>query len=873
LSINGSVVATLDFGDFYETILDGSNYIEASNPVLAVQYSNGNTYDGGSFPGDPFMMVIPPYQQFLPGYTFATPADGFVNNYFTVTVETDGISGMLLDGAPLDPASFAAISGTAFSAAAFPISINSSYNISNSDNYPFGLYVYGFNEDDSYGYPGGLSLVAINPGNAPLIELTDTSIELLCSSISQTVDIEISAQILFDEDALSTTATLYYRTIGDTDYQTMAMSEGMDDIWSATISAALTEFPGLEFYISANDGFFTSTSPSVDPANNPYSLSIDNQPPDISHMPVMQAPAGQPVVISADVIDNTDFLQSVQLFYRIATGTPIYTMLPMNNTMDDTYEATIPGAQMTALGIEYYIKATDNFGVSCTYGLADLPMFIEAGTAENIPPVPVGFPDMAPSIFVGETYNLTVQFESPEAGQTTDVVVNDGGLPGFSSMVTPGNVAEVEFELIGQVDNLGTYTVVFVATDDGTPSESTTVEFEITVLDPLAGHVICIPEGWSGISTYNDPDDPAMEDVFAALMAEDKVTIVMGDGGYFWPSQNINTLNDWDVKKGYKIRMAEEGCLGIVGDMPMDKSFTAKKGSSFIPVLCDEPVAAADIFSQFGNDLLFAFDIYSQLIYWPQGGLYTLNTLEPGVGYLVNMLEQGQATYACDTKAGIENYVKAQPPVYQNAPWTVTKTGSVHFISISNEATADLQTGDFVGVFNADGTCAGFTQYNGETSNLLLVAYGDDLTTTVTDGLAEGEGMTFKVYRQAEQTAVPLAVTFDASMPDAGAFAELGQSKIMKMAAGATTVLESRLNDITLHPNPSTGVFNMDIPASDASINIEVLNAAGQVIHSERVDNEKSLSHQLDLSMARQGVYFVKITGTNETVVKKVIIQ
>jgi hypothetical protein len=33
------------------------------------------------------------------------------------------------------------------------------------------------------------------------------------------------------------------------------------------------------------------------------------------------------------------------------------------------------------------------------------------------------------------------------------------------------------------------------------------------------------------------------------------------------------------------------------------------------------------------------------------------------------------------------------------------------------------------------------------------------------------------------------------------------------------------------------------------------------------------VKHQLDLSMVRQGVYFVKITGNNESVVKKVVIQ
>jgi hypothetical protein len=64
----------------------------------------------------------------------------------------------------------------------------------------------------------------------------------------------------------------------------------------------------------------------------------------------------------------------------------------------------------------------------------------------------------------------------------------------------------------------------------------------------------------------------------------------------------------------------------------------------------------------------------------------------------------------------------------------------------------------------------------------------------------------------------------------------------------------------------------MDMPAIDEAINIQVVNAAGQMVHSEIITGN-SVKHQLDLSMVRQGVYFVKITGNNESVVKKVVIQ
>lgn len=871
LSINGSNVATLDFGDYYETILDASSYVEASNPILAVQFSNGNTWDGANYPGDPFMMIIPPYQQFLDGYTFSTPGAAFVDNYFNSSVENDGIPGMVLDGSPLNSANYASIASTSFSAGAFPININTTYNLGNTDGYPSGLYVYGFNTDDSYGYPGGLSLVIINAGSGPSIELASSTLELFCVSNASTADLTISATITDDEEPFVQSATLFYRTIGETSYNSMAMTDMGGDLWEATVTSDATEFPGMEYYISATDGQVSNTSPATDPINNPYSIGVDNMPPDIMHTPVTMAQPGDDILISADVTDNTDNVASVDLFYRVQGGTPFYTMMNMGNMGGDTYEASIPGSAMTTAGLEYYIRATDNYGASCTFASADDPSPIDAGSMENIPPVPVGFPMGTVSIDVGNTWNLSVQFESPEDGQTTDVVVNGGGFTGFSYLVSPGNVANVDLELIASEDNLGMHTIEFVATDDGEPVESTTVELQLMVTNPLAGQVICIPEGWSAISSYNDPYNPDMEDIFASLVAEGKVEFVVNQDGIYWPSQNINQFTEgWDVKKGYKIKMNQEGCLGIDGEMPEDKSFTAMEGSGFVPVLCDQPVAATDVFSQFGDDMLDAFDIHDQLVYWPDGGIYTLATLEPGKGYLVTMINEGTASYNCE-KGGtaISNQI---PQAIENAPWNFEKTGSVHLISVSSNALQALEKDDIIGVFNEDGTCAGIAQYDGSDRNMLLVAYGDDLTTNVADGMNIAEQMNFRVFHAATQTEEAVAVQFDNGMPDAGYFEENGQSKILKITGSATSVFESKLDKINVHPNPGNGLFIIDIPSTDENIDVEVMNMAGQVIYSD-VIGQNAGGYQLDLSGKSNGVFFVKFTTSSETIIRKVVVE
>jgi len=461
--------------------------------------------------------------------------------------------------------------------------------------------------------------------------------------------------------------------------------------------------------------------------------------------------------------------------------------------------------------------------------------------------------------------------EDMEVFESDPPVLIQGGNPA-GGVFTGNGVTQVGDEFyFDPATGIGIYEISYCYEDPITGCANCCI-FNISVIGiPGEEQVICMPAGWSGISSYFIPDNPQLESVFADLNVQNKVVIMLGENGIYWPGQNINTLGNWDVYKGYKIKMNEFGCIKIEGEMPEEKSFTVKKGSSFVPVLCDQPVPAVEILGSLGNNLLFAFDLYTQKLFWPQGGIFTLDYLEPGKGYLVNMLQPGVITYNC-TKSNVAGYEAAVPSVYHNAPWSYIRSDAAHFISISTSALNDLEIGDFVGVFNSDGICAGFTQYNGNRTNLLLVANGDDFTTEMVDGFIDLELMSFRVLRHSTNTEMAADVVFDASMPDAGVYREQGQSKIISIKSGATAIGESKLASIGLHPNPSNGLITMTLPAINDNLTIEVASSTGQVVHTEMLENVVT-SYQLDLTKVKPGVYFIRITGNGQTVVKKIVIQ
>jgi len=158
--INGVLVDTLSKSKFHEVILEEASYIEANKPVQVAQYSTGLNYGRGS--GDPFMMLVPPFEQYLNSYTFNTlAADQNIDyNYINVIIRSDAINTITLDGEPVDSSLFQQIHTTEYSGAQIPVT-HGSHHIESF--VPFGLFVYGFGRFESYGYPGGMAFEKINP--------------------------------------------------------------------------------------------------------------------------------------------------------------------------------------------------------------------------------------------------------------------------------------------------------------------------------------------------------------------------------------------------------------------------------------------------------------------------------------------------------------------------------------------------------------------------------------------------------------------------------------------------------------------------------------------------------------------------------------
>ncbi|MCX7736707.1 MAG: T9SS type A sorting domain-containing protein [Candidatus Kapabacteria bacterium] len=158
---NGTVIANINRGQYFEPApLTGNHLFEADKPIFVVQYMSGQDF-GGSGTGDPAMGNMIPSDQYKLGYTFSTVGGSqFSQNFVSVYAQNSDIgTSMSINGVLVPPASFTPIPGTTLSAATVPLTSGSHTTRSANKH---GITVEGYNNYDSYLYPGGASFTFIN---------------------------------------------------------------------------------------------------------------------------------------------------------------------------------------------------------------------------------------------------------------------------------------------------------------------------------------------------------------------------------------------------------------------------------------------------------------------------------------------------------------------------------------------------------------------------------------------------------------------------------------------------------------------------------------------------------------------------------------
>jgi len=86
--------------------------------------------------------------------------------------------------------------------------------------------------------------------------------------------------------------------------------------------------------------------------------------------------------------------------------------------------------------------------------------------------------------------------------------------------------------------------------------------------------------------------------------------------------------------------------------------------------------------------------------------------------------------------------------------------------------------------------------------------------------------------------------------------------------------IDEALNNavLAIYPNPSTGLFTLDLTADDM-VNVMIMNTVGEVVYKiNNLNVNGQLTTIIDLNYLAEGIYYLKLEGNNTNKIEKIII-
>jgi hypothetical protein len=241
---------------------------------------------------------------------------------------------------------------------------------------------------------------------------------------------------------------------------------------------------------------------------------------------------------------------------------------------------------------------------------------------------------------------LLVTFNIPTItnDQVTDKTLNTGqslllsfgvANPAFGSFAWYHNGQQIPNQSGSQLlitsvapGDAGTYQSIFTNNCAQVASQVALVQ----ILKP-ANQLVMLPAGWSGISTFIEPNNPALPVMFAPIMS--KLIILSDNEGIYWPAQQVNTIGLWEDATGYLIKTSQAVALLVPGVQRFPKAAVIiPSGWSYLPVDAGCQVSIALLFGD-KPQITMIKEMAGNLMYWPAFGINTIINLIPGKAYQI----------------------------------------------------------------------------------------------------------------------------------------------------------------------------------------------------------------------------------------------
>jgi CUB domain/Divergent InlB B-repeat domain/Secretion system C-terminal sorting domain len=374
------------------------------------------------------------------------------------------------------------------------------------------------------------------------------------------------------------------------------------------------------------------------------------------------------------------------------------------------------------------------------------------------------------------------------------------------------------------------------------------------------GDTLHLDQGWNMVGIYIHPADSTLTTMLAPITNQ-LILMKTVDGRTYIPSTGINTIQNWNVKEGYRIKMAQAADVVLYGrridPMAIQIPFTA--GWSIIPYVRTTPMLFPTVFAGNTAQIDLAKDNLGQT--WvPSLSINNIGNTIVNQAYKVKFNTSGVLSQPANRR-GDDPIDNPSPARY----FEVSKqpTGEDATIILTQSILKDvLQMGDEVGVFNATGLLCGSVVWRGE--NTAIAVKGDDAFTAPQEGMKMGDNYQLHVKRHGFDLPIRLNVTFE--NPNQAHYAADNISRLTKASLPSMPVLPFAEKAFA-YPNPVGTELTIQLESDDANAMITLYDVMGNILqlNTEQRIVGKTQVWKFDTSNLANGAYLYTVKTVNKT--------
>nr|HPO64261.1 hypothetical protein [Candidatus Kapabacteria bacterium] len=351
---------------------------------------------------------------------------------------------------------------------------------------------------------------------------------------------------------------------------------------------------------------------------------------------------------------------------------------------------------------------------------------------------------------------------------------------------------------------------------------------------------IPLGSGWNMISSYIEPIDPLVENIFAPVVSYINI-MKNGIGQIYVPAYNINQIVNWNPNSGYLINMTTQTSVEMNGYkiVPESHPVPLASGWNLIPYLRDNPMSAPFALAGLGTNLVIAKNNEGG-VYVPAWGINTIGYMNAGYGYYIYVTATDNLIYPANS-AGKATAGENLTPLPKHLIPSMNKTGNSATLLIS----IDAENGTEVGIYNTNAELigSGYVQDGVVAANI----WGDNSYTDNIDGAVVGEVLTAKLYNPTTNSYNSLLLSSIVELNNNLELDAISYSENAVYSAKGSTIADEVIGfSINNTPNPvsNSTTFEFSLP-NDGNAEILIYNIRGDEVGRIRLDGYSAGLHSV----------------------------